>query len=66
MKHLILLLLVLALLLMAIENAQTTIQVVIVIPSDLVPYYEWLLSFPGWQPPQDEPPDKQPTHVIDL
>ena len=66
MKHLILLILVLVLLLLIAENERTTIQVFIVIPPELVPYYEWLLSFPGWIPTQDEPSDKQPILVTDM
>lgn len=60
MKSLILLIMVLMLLLLAAAHESTTIQVVIVIPSELVPYYEWLVSFPGWHPPQDESPNHNP------
>ena len=63
MKLLILLVVLLALLLMFVENEHTTIQVVIIIPIELVPYYEWLLSYPGWQTPQDEPSREQPINI---
>ncbi len=48
MKQLVLLILVLAVLLLVADNQRTTIQMMIVIPPELVPYYDWLLSFPGW------------------
>jgi hypothetical protein len=35
------------------------LQIDIILPRNLVPYYEWLKSFPSWQPPSDESP---PTH----
>ena len=53
-KHFLLLILILALLLLAIEENQI-VQVTIVLPPDLLPYYDWLQHFPGWQPPQEKP-----------
>ena len=63
MKKLILPFFVLAFLLMVAENQQTTIQVFIVLPPALMPYYDWLLNFPGGQPMQDEPHTPQPMGI---
>jgi len=60
MKQLILLIIVLALLLLVADNERTTVQVTIVVPPELVPYFEWLVRFPGWHPPKDEPPNYNP------
>jgi hypothetical protein len=61
MKQLILLILVLVSLVLVAQNEQTTIQVIIVVPPELVPYYDWLLNFPGWQQIQNGPANMQPT-----
>ena len=58
-KQLILILLAFGLLMLA-SNESQIIQVVIVVPPELVPYYEWLLSFPGWMQPDEKPPSNQP------
>jgi len=65
MKQLILLILIVALLLLATE-ANQIIQVIIVVPPELVPYYEWLFSFPGWQQPENKHPTQQPILVTGL
>jgi len=64
-KQLVLLILVLAVLLLVADNQRTTIQVMIVIPPELVPYYDWLLSFPGW-PAVDEISNPDLVPVTDL
>jgi len=64
-KQLILLIMILALSLLASENNQI-IQVIIVVPPELVPYFEWLFSFPGWQPQENIEPTQQPILVTGL
>jgi len=63
-KHFLLLIWILALLLLATDETQI-VQVTIILPPDLLPYYEWLRQFPGWQPPQENP-DTLHTLVTDL
>jgi len=58
-KQLFLLIIVLALLLLSVGEDQI-IQVIVILPPALVPYYEWLLDFPGGQPLQNEPSNMQP------
>jgi hypothetical protein len=37
------------------------ISVKIIIPMKLIPYYDWLLEFPGWHfDPQESPPPTDP------
>ena len=55
MKQLILLIMLITLLLFVLEIGQTTILLVIVIPPELVPYFDWWLSFPGWQQIHEQP-----------
>ena len=59
MKQLFLLITLIALLLLISEIGQTTLKVVIVIPSELVPYMDWWLSFPGWQQTVEQLPCQQ-------
>jgi hypothetical protein len=59
-KQLILLLMMLALLLLPAGENQI-VQVMVILPLELVPYYEWVLNFPGWQQLQNEPSNMQPT-----
>ena len=43
------------------EEDKQTISVTIIIPKELVPYYHWLMDFPGWREPrQSEPPHPIP------
>jgi hypothetical protein len=59
MKQLILLIMLIALLLLVSEIEQSTIQLVIVIPLEWVPYVDWWLSFPGFQQPDQKLPSQQ-------
>jgi hypothetical protein len=65
MKQLILLIMLIAILLLVSEIGQATIQLVIVIPSELVPYFDWWLGFPGWQQIHKQTPThKIPTKLL--
>jgi len=33
-----------------------TINITIVVPKEITPYYDWLLDYPGWQISPQEPP----------
>jgi hypothetical protein len=59
MKHLILLIMLVALLILISEIEQTTIQIVIVIPVEFGPYVDWWFSFPGWEPHDEQLPSPQ-------
>jgi len=37
------------------SSCNQILKVDIVIPRELIPYYEWLLSFPGLHPPSEAP-----------
>ena len=52
---LVLILLFVIILLLSIQE-QATISITIVIPSKLIPYYDWLMDFPGWRNPGQIPP----------
>lgn len=52
MRKLILALIIAALLLTS--NCNRILQITIVLPPTLIPYYEWFIDFPGWQPSLDE------------
>ena len=54
MKHTLLLLLLISILLVT-SSCDQIIKVEIAIPQQLVPYYEWLLYFPGLQTPPEDP-----------
>jgi len=59
MKEIILLLLLIGIILMT-SSCDQIIMVEIVIPRQLIPYYEWLLCFPGLQP---FPKDLEPKNI---
>jgi hypothetical protein len=44
--------------LLIIAFSDQVIRITIVLPKDFVPYYEWLIDFPGWQPALPEPAPK--------
>ena len=55
--HLILfLLLVLLIGFVSLPFDDQMIVITIVIPRNLIPYYDWLLNFPGWKAPQQPEP----------
>jgi hypothetical protein len=62
MKRLILLLLLIMVALTA-SGCNKVVQITIVIPPTLVPYYQWLVEFPGWQSPILVPSTPTPTGV---
>jgi hypothetical protein len=51
----ILLLIVLIALMMSSTDCNWIIQVTIVMPTQILPYYEWLINFPGLLPGDDKP-----------
>ena len=60
MKRIVLLLLLIAIVLV-ITSCNQVVKVEIMIPPKLIPYYEWLLSFPGIQTTPDDP---QPLEIF--
>ncbi len=61
MKHFLLIILLLSILTTGIYLSDKVIVVQLVIPSKLLPYYDWLVSFPGLQPlPEVPEPEKIP------
>ena len=65
MKYYLLILLLLSVLLTGIFMADKVIVVQITIPFDLLPYYEWLVSFPGLETiPVPPAPENNP--ILDI
>lgn len=52
MRNLLLLILAVTLLISVVLTGKVVV-IQLEIPSELLPYYEWLLSFPGLLPPAD-------------
>jgi hypothetical protein len=50
MKYTLLIVLLLSLVITGIIFSNKVILIQIIIPRELVPYYEWLVSFPGLEP----------------
>ena len=60
---LVFLLLVLLIIFVSLPFDDQMVVITIVIPRNLIPYYEWLLNFPGWTVPlQTEPLQTIPTY----
>jgi hypothetical protein len=60
---LVFLLLVLLIVFVSLPFDDQMIVITIVIPRNLIPYYDWLLNFPGWKVPhQSEPLPTIPTY----
>lgn len=59
-KRVMLVLFLLLILIFLINSCEDQIiNITIVIPNEFVPYYDWLLDFPGWPPiPEDSSPSK--------
>ena len=56
MKRAFLLLLLLFFIIFLITPCEDQIvSITIIIPQKFVPYYDWLIDFPGWQPVPEEP-----------
>ncbi len=49
------LVLVIVLKLLMSEEHNWVLHIDIVLPRSIVPYYEWLIDFPYWQPDLEEP-----------
>lgn len=64
MKHLLLIVLIITLLMgIGICLRDKVIVVQLVIPEELLPYYQWLISFPGMIYPSEPPaPDQIPSY----
>ena len=59
MKRMLLILSILFfVILLIIAYSDQVIRITIVLPNELVPYYEWLIDFPGWRPAPPEPAPK--------
>jgi hypothetical protein len=51
-------------LLLTTACSEPTITITIIIPKELVPYFDWAKDFPGWQIPQEQIQPDSPIPVF--